>query len=332
MADLRRCVGSAKFEIEAHEAPVDVFPAQPSQKDGLGRMCACPPSRRLGSMRDDELRTNPDAIAAAPAPAIGLHRVNGTTLYAEVRGSGPAVLLIPGGAEDAEGWRAVAERLPDRTVVTYDRRGTLRSGREDWPGLRSAQHADDAAALVRELGLGDALVFGGSSAGVIAVQLAIRHPTLVRRALVYEPGYLRIAQRAADLRSLALGAIEAHLRIHPGDWVGAYRAFTRAVGSTAGSVTLPSDRDWHGHREELNAEAMVRDDIPILTAEGVDEASLAATPVDVRLSYGSETNAIFRDIAVRLAAVRGGVPEVIDGVGHAIYLHPDAAATYLGQR
>jgi len=39
MADMRRCIGSAKFGIEAHEAPIDDFPVQPSQKDGLGRMC-----------------------------------------------------------------------------------------------------------------------------------------------------------------------------------------------------------------------------------------------------------------------------------------------------
>jgi hypothetical protein len=39
MADMRRCIGSAKYGIEAHEAPVTEFPAQPSQKDGLGRMC-----------------------------------------------------------------------------------------------------------------------------------------------------------------------------------------------------------------------------------------------------------------------------------------------------
>ena len=39
MTDLRRCIGSAKFGIEAHEAPVEDFPTQPSQKDGLGRMC-----------------------------------------------------------------------------------------------------------------------------------------------------------------------------------------------------------------------------------------------------------------------------------------------------
>ena len=39
MADMRKCIGSAKFGIEAHQAPADEFPAQPSQKDGLGRMC-----------------------------------------------------------------------------------------------------------------------------------------------------------------------------------------------------------------------------------------------------------------------------------------------------
>jgi hypothetical protein len=39
MADLRRCIGSVRFGIEAHDAPVTDFPSQPSQKDGLGRMC-----------------------------------------------------------------------------------------------------------------------------------------------------------------------------------------------------------------------------------------------------------------------------------------------------
>ena len=39
MTDMRKCIGSTKFGIEAHEAPATDFPAQPSQKDGLGRMC-----------------------------------------------------------------------------------------------------------------------------------------------------------------------------------------------------------------------------------------------------------------------------------------------------
>ena len=36
---LRKCIGSARFGIEPHEAPVEDFPRQPSQKDGIGRMC-----------------------------------------------------------------------------------------------------------------------------------------------------------------------------------------------------------------------------------------------------------------------------------------------------
>jgi hypothetical protein len=35
----RRCIGSARFGIEAHEAAIEDFPRQPSQKVGLGRMC-----------------------------------------------------------------------------------------------------------------------------------------------------------------------------------------------------------------------------------------------------------------------------------------------------
>jgi hypothetical protein len=36
---MRRCIGSTRFGIEAHDALASDFPVQPSQKDGLGRMC-----------------------------------------------------------------------------------------------------------------------------------------------------------------------------------------------------------------------------------------------------------------------------------------------------
>ena len=278
---------------------------------------------------------NPDALDGAPAARSARFSVNGTTIHAEVRGAGSPVLLIPGGAEDAETWRAVAERLVGHTVVTYDRRGTLRSGREDWPGRGSAQHADDAAALLQEVGVGPAVVFGGSSAGIVATQLALRHPTLIRRALVYEPGYFRAVPGGPDVQAIANVAVAEHLDRQPGDWEGAFRAFVRAAAPSAGPgqpsfLAPPEGRAWYSRREEGNAEAFVRDDLVILTAELVDEAALALTGVDIRFAHGTASTRLFREIAAHLAAVRGAEPDVVEGAGHSICFQPDLAARYIG--
>ena len=289
-------------------------------------------------MTNESLRSNPHALAGASSPTIGRWAVNGTSLYTEVRGSGPAILIIPGGAEDAEGWRPVAERLAGHTVVTYDRRGTLRSGREAWPGHGSAQHTDDAAELLRAMGFAGVTVFGASSAGIIAVQLALRHPDLVRRALVYEPGYFRVVPRGAAFQEPVNAAVLAHLEGQPEDWPGAYEAFGRAVAATTPSapegdpLAPPPGLAWYGRREATNAEPFVRDDLLILTTETIDEPALAASDVEVRFAYGTGSLSMFREIVEHLAAVRGAVPDAIDGVGHVLYFYPDEAATYVSAR
>ncbi|MGH9271960.1 MAG: alpha/beta fold hydrolase, partial [Ilumatobacteraceae bacterium] len=58
---------------------------------------------------------------------------NGTALRVERRGDGEPLLLIHGGGEDAAMLAPQAASLADAgyDVVTYDRRGTGRSGRED---------------------------------------------------------------------------------------------------------------------------------------------------------------------------------------------------------
>jgi hypothetical protein len=66
---LRRCIGSARFGIEAHDAPAEDFPRQPSQKDGLGRMCR--PhwnAYTAGLARDAKARKAAAGSDAAPAP------------------------------------------------------------------------------------------------------------------------------------------------------------------------------------------------------------------------------------------------------------------------
>jgi hypothetical protein len=69
MADMRKCIGSAKFGIEAHEAPVGEFPTQPSQKDGLGRMCKTHWNQYTQELRKAALARKADgAVATEEAP------------------------------------------------------------------------------------------------------------------------------------------------------------------------------------------------------------------------------------------------------------------------
>lgn len=264
--------------------------------------------------------------------------MNGTILYAEVRGSGPAVLVIHAGGEDAEQWRPVAERLTGFKVVTYDRRGTLRSGRDAWPGVGSTQHADDAAGLLNALAVEDVVVFGASSGGIPALELALRHPELVRRALIYEPGYLRQVPGGERFQRQASATVAGHLAAHPGDWVGAWAAAQGVLEEAAGPppdggwrgfLTPPPGNAWYAEREDLDAEALVVDDVPILTRELVDEERLATSPVDIRFSFGTASAPIFREIATHLASVRNAVPDAIEGLGHLLVYHPDAAASYI---
>ena len=99
----------------------------------------------------------------------------------------------------------------------------------------------------------------------------------------------------------------------------------------ARGTALAPGHDWYARREEENAEPLMRDDIPILTAGSVDEDAIAACPVDIRFAYGTETLGMFREIATRLAALRDRDPDELAGVGHSLYLHPDAAAVWVAR-
>ena len=70
--EMRRCIGSKTFGIEPHEAHTSDFPKQPSQKDGLGRMCKPHWRQYTNSLRKAALaRKAADAEAAPdaqPAP------------------------------------------------------------------------------------------------------------------------------------------------------------------------------------------------------------------------------------------------------------------------
>ncbi len=126
---------------------------------------------------------------ATQAVVSAMARVNGVELYYEVRGSGPPVLLIHGTNVDAGCYNALADVLARQfTVVTYDRRGYSRSPRPaNWNKTSIEEQANDADALLTTIGVAPAAVFGSSSAGPIALDLALRHADHVRGVVLHEP-------------------------------------------------------------------------------------------------------------------------------------------------
>jgi pimeloyl-ACP methyl ester carboxylesterase len=119
-----------------------------------------------------------------------LLKVPGASIFYEVRGSGPVLLMMPGGPADAGAFRRVAGYLEsDYTVVTYDPRG-LSHSTLDAPvnDERIVQiFADDVHRLLTATAKEPAFVFGSSGGAVIALELVARHPDQVRALVSHEP-------------------------------------------------------------------------------------------------------------------------------------------------
>jgi 3-oxoadipate enol-lactonase len=111
--------------------------------------------------------------------------VNGLDLYFERAGSSPPLLFISGTGGDLRNKPNVfdgplAEAFD---LLTYDQRGLGQSEKPDLP-YSMADYADDAAALMADQGWDSAAVIGVSFGGMVAQELALRHPGRVARMVL----------------------------------------------------------------------------------------------------------------------------------------------------
>jgi pimeloyl-ACP methyl ester carboxylesterase len=114
---------------------------------------------------------------------------NDLNLYYEVHGEGPPLILLHGAYMTVEMMAPLTEGLAGtRQVIVPEMQAHGRTGDVDRP-LSYEQMADDTAALLRHLELEQADVVGYSMGGGAALQLAIRHPALVRRLVVISAGF-----------------------------------------------------------------------------------------------------------------------------------------------
>lgn len=157
-------------------------------------------------------------------------KVPGATIYYEVRGSGPVLLMMPGGPADAGAFRKIAGYLEsDYTVVTYDPRGLSHSPL-DTPveDDRIVQiFADDAHRLLAATGNAPAFVFASSGGATIGLELAARHPEQVRTLVAHEPPSAILLPDPARVRAESADIVETYRSAGIGPTMQKFMAQTR---------------------------------------------------------------------------------------------------------
>ena len=135
----------------------------------------------------------------------------GDELFYEVRGTAssngatPLLMIAPGGGD---GWQyaRVAEILANEyKVITFDRRANARSTMNTPQNFEVSQQSRDAVAVLHAVGETSALVFGNSSAAVIALDMALTQPQAVRAAIVHEAPIPRMLPEAAKWQRFFAG-------------------------------------------------------------------------------------------------------------------------------
>jgi len=133
--------------------------------------------------------------------------INGLRLYYEAHGelgasAAPPLLLIPGAFLSTDSmlpW--VAAFIAKRPVIVFDQQGHGRTA--DAPRAMSyEQFGDDAAALLRALGVARADVMGYSQGGGVALEVALRHPQLVNKLVTMSATYRQDGWYPAVLHAL----------------------------------------------------------------------------------------------------------------------------------
>jgi 3-oxoadipate enol-lactonase len=218
----------------------------------------------------------------APPPEVAfVRRPDGARLYVEVHGpeDGPPLILLEGLGGDIAGWRRNIPTLArELRVVAFDFRG---NGRSDPPPADAtmATFVDDTLAVMDEVGLPAAHVYGQSFGGMVAQQLALDHPDRVRSLILAatHPGAGHAAPLTARVpkgRPWEALYSEAFLREHPDQ-----------VDEDLRSGTAPPEeaarRQWNAMRgfDAYDRLSSVR--VPTLVLHGTEDRTI--DPANARL-------------------------------------------------
>lgn len=148
-------------------------------------------------------------------------------MYYQVYGKGdgtPLVLLHGGGSTIDVTWSRILPHLTrGRKVIALEEQAHGRTSDRDAP-VRHESSADDVAALLKYLHVPKADLFGFSNGAGVALQVAIRHPEIVRKLVFASymtkkagapPQFWDFMNRQASFSNMPQPLKEAFLKVTP---------------------------------------------------------------------------------------------------------------------
>jgi pimeloyl-ACP methyl ester carboxylesterase len=272
--------------------------------------------------------------------------VPGATLTYDIRRnetSTEPILVLIGFPMGAAGFGSLANHFTDRTVVTYDPRGTERSVETDPTRPTPDTHADDLHRLIQAIGGGPVELFASSGGAVNAFALVSNRPEDVRTLVAHEPPLGSIL----DDREYALAACQAVYETYQRSGWGAGMAHFIVVVShrrpfTPEVASQPPDPAMFGMPTEDDGsrnDPMLGQSIVTTTHYEPDFEALRTASTRIVVAAGQKSEGEMANRGAHAAAERLGIEPVIFPSDHGGFLggeygqtgDPDAFAAKLRQ-
>ncbi|MGZ6372483.1 MAG: alpha/beta fold hydrolase [Candidatus Limnocylindria bacterium] len=253
------------------------------------------------------------------------------------------ILLLIGSPMGADGFGTLSGYFTDRTVVTYDPRGSDRSKRTDGATQNTVEeHADDLHRLISTVATGPVDLFASSGGAVNALALVARHPEQVRTLVAHEPPDAAILPDAEHALAACRDIHDTYLRKGMGAGMAKFIALVSHQGAISADYLdrpdpdpamfgLPTEDD--GSRNE----PLLGQNIIATTSYQPDFDALRAASTRIVMAAGMESTGTLANRGAFAVAERLGMTPVMFPDGHGGFLggeygqtgDPDAFAAKL---
>jgi 3-oxoadipate enol-lactonase len=243
----------------------------------------------------------------------------------ERSGSGPPLLLIMGMSGTALHWGEpfLEELRRDFDVIVYDHRGVGASSRLEG-SITIAQLAEDAAGLLAALAIDSAHVVGISMGGMVAQELALAHPRLVRT--------LTLGCTYCGGEGSSLTAPEVIQRLTEAMFSGDRERALRTAFEVNVSAAMAEDSELFERSLAIDKQRAVA--VPVVMAQMQacmahdTSARLSELMMPTLVVHGTEDQMLPVENGSLIASrIPGSRLEILDGVGHLfIWEQPEHAA------